>query len=204
MRACRLALLALLVVQGCEQQQDPGTTFVGGPYPITMHQVYATDEPSALMTLEYSLSGKPTGGRLIGRLHGWPFAHADSSGDPGEGLFTYRIDFVVTGTKKGDPNLPTAASGRRLVYFHQERGIPSFDRTVDFSEGQVIIQDASELSFSFDSGNKEVKVAINSHQTGARPFSWDGAMVSPPDRRGPETAMMTGSYSAAYRGYLLQ
>ncbi|MGO9607503.1 MAG: hypothetical protein ACLQAT_29585 [Candidatus Binataceae bacterium] len=169
-------------------------------YRTTVHEVYGSDEPIALMTFERDANGNPTRGTTLGIIHGWPFPHNEPSGDPGEGLFTYRTDFIVT--RISQDKLPEAAEGIRTIYFHADRAAISLEQPASISSGQPIIHDSVRLLFSF-SASGSVEIAITSHQTGTEAFVWNGEKILPPSEP-PETGMETASYSARYSGYLFR
>src|SRR5208282_5893597 len=98
-------------------------------------------------------------GTIVGKIHGWPFAHDDPSGDPGEGLFSYRTEFTVT--RVSQDKLPEAAEGMRTIYFHADRAAASLDQPASISSGQPIIRDSVRLLFSF-AAQGSVEIAITS------------------------------------------
>jgi len=197
-----LGLAGALLIAGCAWQPspEPGDIVTGGPYPIIERQAYQADAPSAVMTLADS-SGGAGRGTIRGIIHGWPFAHADPGGDFGEGLFTYRIDFVVTERAADGARMPLRARGERTVYFHPDRAPISFAQAGAFSAGQPIISDTVELTFSFDSNASAVQVTTITRQTGAHTFVWNEQSLMPPDI-GEQTAAASGSYSAQLGGYV--
>jgi hypothetical protein len=193
--------LALLIA-GCGGMipADSGDVVSGGPYPIIERQVYKANAPSAVMTLTDSRAGAQSG-TIRGVIHGWPFAHTDPSGDFGEGLFTYRIDFVVTSRAGENARLPGHARGKRTVYFHPDRAPVSIDDAAAFSNGQPIITDTVDISFSFDSTASTVELTTIMRQTSARSFTWNDQTVTPP-QSGERSAEASGNYSAQLGGYV--
>ncbi len=193
-----LGLTGALLIAGCALQPspEPGDVITGGPYPVIERQAYQADAPSAVMTL--ADSGR---GTIRGIIHGWPFAHADPGGDFGEGLFTDRIDFVVTERAADGARMPLRARGKRTVYFHPDRAPVSFAQAGAFTAGQPIISDTVELAFSFDSNAGTVQVKTITRQTGAHTFVWNEESLMPPDI-GEQTAAASGSYSAQLGGYV--
>ncbi len=193
--------LALLIA-GCGGMvpAESGDIVSGGPFPIIERQVFKADAPSAVMTLADSGAGA-TRGTIRGVIHGWPFAHTDPSGDFGEGLFTYRIDFIVTSPAPDNSRLPAQARGRRTVYFHPDRAQISIDDAAAFSQGQPIITDSVEISFSFSSTASNVELTAIMRQTSAKSFTWNDQTVTPP-QTGEQSAEASGDYSAQLGGYV--
>ncbi|MGC1677016.1 MAG: hypothetical protein WA740_05740 [Candidatus Binataceae bacterium] len=200
---CRLLgfVLALLIA-GCVGMvpAESGDIVSGGPFPIIERQVYKADAPSAVMTLADSSTGAKRG-TIRGIIHGWPFAHTDPSGDFGEGLFSYQIDFVATSKAPENPRLPGHARGKRTVYFHPDREPISLGDAAAFSAGQPIITDSVEISFSFDSTGSNVELTTIMRQTSAQPFTWNDQTVTPP-QTGEQSAEASGAYSAQLGGYV--
>ncbi|MFZ0660580.1 MAG: hypothetical protein WAM05_17810 [Candidatus Binataceae bacterium] len=200
---CRMLGFGLaLLIAGCGGMipADSGDVVSGGPYPIIERQVYKADAPSAVMTLTDSRAGAQSG-TIRGVIHGWPFAHTDPSGDFGEGLFTYRIDFVVTSRAGENARLPGHARGKRTVYFHPDRAPVSIDDAAAFSNGQPIITDTVDIAFSFDSTASTVELTTIMRQTSARSFTWNEQTVTPP-QSGEQFAEASGNYSAQLGGYV--
>lgn len=197
-----LGLGLALLIGGCGGMvpAESGDIVSGGPFPIIERLVYKADAPSAVMTLTDSSAGTQRG-TIRGIIHGWPFAHTDPSGDFGESLFTYRIDFVVTAPAASNPGLPGQARGKRTVYFHPDRAPVSIDDASGFSQGQPIITNTVEISFSFDSTASNVKLATVMRQTSATPFTWNDQIVTPP-QNGEQSAEASGVYSAQLGGYV--
>jgi hypothetical protein len=190
-----------LLIAGCAWQSspEPGDIVRGGPFPVIERRAYRADAPSALLTL--SNSGAAGRGTIRGIIHGWPFAHADPGGDFGEGLFTYRINFIVTARAADGARMPLRARGERTVYFHPDREPISIEQTDAFSAGEPVITDTVELAFAFDSNATTVQVTTIMRQTGARAFVWNEQSLTPPDV-GVRTAAASGSYSARLGGYV--
>ncbi|MGB6551958.1 MAG: hypothetical protein WBE78_00605 [Candidatus Binataceae bacterium] len=200
---CRMLGFGLaLLIAGCGGMipADSGDVVSGGPYPIIERQVYKANAPSAVMTLTDSRAGAQSG-TIRGVIHGWPFAHTDPSGDFGEGLFTDRIDFVVTSRAGENARLPGHARGKRTVYFHPDRAPVSIDDAAAFSNGQPIITDTVDISFSFDSTASTVELTTIMRQTSARSFTWNEQTVTPP-QSGEQSAEASGNYSAQLGGYV--
>jgi hypothetical protein len=193
--------LALLIA-GCGGMisAESGDIVSGGPFPIVERQVYKADAPSAVMTFADSSAGAQRG-TIRGIIHGWPFAHTDPSGDFGEGLFTYQIDFVVTSRAGDNARLPGRARGKRTVYFHPDRALISIDDAAAFSAGQPIITDSVDISFSFDSTASSVEITTIMRQTGAKSFTWNDQTVTPP-QSGEQSTEASGVYSAQLSGYV--
>src|SRR5262249_4772023 len=80
-----LAVLAALVMGGCgEQPISESTMPPEAPptsYRVTVHEVYGSNDPVAVMTFGRDAKGTPTRGTIIGKVHGWPFPHLDKGGD---------------------------------------------------------------------------------------------------------------------------
>ncbi len=207
MRTTRFLLSVALVAMfcaGCGEQpisesplppQVPNTT-----YRVTVHEVYGANEPVGLMTFDRDAAGDPTQGTIFGKVHGWPFPHADAGGDTGEGLFTYRTDFTVT--RSATNKLPEAASGIRTVYFHPDRQTLSLSQPMAMSTGQPIIRDSVKVLFSFE-GQGSVEIAETSQQIWTEPFTWQGATITPPWEQ-PRTRVKVASYSPRYSGYVFR
>ena len=201
-----LPLLALgaLVAAGCADDDIAETPFPPSvpntTYRVTVHEVYGANDPVALMTFERDADGNPTRGTIVGKIHGWPFPHADTAGDPGEGLFSYRTEFTVS--RSGSDKLPEAGRGTRTIYFHPDRGMLSLDQPSSLTAGQAVIRDSVKLLFSFESRDR-VEIATTSKQIWTQPFAWKGATITPPGEA-PETGTATASYSARYKGYLFR
>jgi hypothetical protein len=184
-----------LIAQGPLPPSPPNTT-----YRITVRKVYDANQPAALMTFARDASGTPTQGTIVGKIHGWPFPYSDLSGDSGEGLFSYRTDFIVTRATK--EKQPAAAEGVRTVYFHPNRQPMSLDNLASFTPGRPIIRDAVRLSFSFEPRGT-VKIAETSRQIWMHGFDWNDLRVTPPGESMHST-VVTAGYSPRYDGYLLQ
>src|SRR5262245_40707071 len=200
----QFAALAAILVTGCGEQpisestlpsEAPPTT-----YRVTVHEVYGSSDPVAVMTFERDASGNPTRGSIVGKIHGWPFPHRDEGGDTGEGLFTYRTDFAVSRSAKD--RWPEAADGTRTVYFHPNRLPMSLEQTVALTSGQPIIRDSVNLLFSFQSRDR-AEVATTARQIWTQPFSWQGVMIQPPGEP-PATQTATATYSPQYDGYVFR
>ncbi|GEM_PF-6551958 len=169
-------------------------------YRVTVHQVYAAGEPVAVMKFDRDANGIPTRGTIVGKIHGWPFAHVHPAGDQGEGLFTYRTDFTVT--RSGGNQLPEAAQGTRTVYFHPDRAPMALDQPAAVSDGQPIIRDSVQMFFSFEP-NGDVDLTETVSQTWSGPFIWNGSVVIPPGEPA-ETKVITASYSPRFNGYVFR
>src|SRR5215469_206011 len=153
----QLTLLAAILITGCGEQpisestlppEAPPTT-----YRVTVHEVYGSNDPVAVMTFERDASGNPTRGSIVGKIHGWPFPHRDDGGDTGEGLFTYRTDFTFSRSARN--RLPAAPAS-----------------------GQPIIRDSVKLLFSFQSRDR-AEVASTANQIWTHSFSWQGVTIQP-------------------------
>jgi hypothetical protein len=198
------AVLAVVLTGGCGDQpifestlppEIPPTT-----YRVTVHEVYGSNDPVAVMTFERDARGNPTHGSIVGKIHGWPFPHLDKAGDSGEGLFTYRTDFTVS--RSAQDRLPEAAQGTRTVYFHPQRLPMSLEQTAALTSGQPIIRDSVNLIFSFESRNR-AEVATTARQIWTEPFSWQGVTIIPPGEP-PATQTATATYSPQYDGYVFR
>src|SRR5262249_49811337 len=134
----QFALLAAVLLTGCGEQPISESTLPPEPppttYRMTVHEVYSSGDPVAVMTFERAASANPTRGSIVGKIHGWPFPHLDQGGDTGEGLFTYRTDFTVSRSAKS--RLAEAADGTRTVYFHPNRLPMSLEQTAALTSGQ--------------------------------------------------------------------
>src|SRR6516165_1707985 len=144
---------------------------------VTVHEIYGSSHPVAVMTFERDASGNPTRGSIVGKIHGWPFPHRDDGGDTGEGLFTYRTDFTVSRSARN--RSPEAADGTRTVYFHPNRLPMSLEPTAALASGQPIIGDSVKLRFSFQSQDR-AEVASTANQIWTHSFSWQGVTIQPP------------------------
>ena len=135
----QFAVLVTILITGCGEQPISESTLPLEPpppatYRVTVHEVYGSSDPVAVMTFERDASGNPTRGSIVGKIHGWPFPHRDDGGDTGEGLFTYRTDFTVSRSARN--RLPEAADGTRTVYFHPNRLPMSLEPTAALASGQ--------------------------------------------------------------------
>jgi hypothetical protein len=192
-----------LVCAGCLSLPSSPTTAFGGPYPIVVSEMYDPSQPDGLLIFEHDQSGAPVRGKVVGKIHGWPFPHVDPNGDFGENLFTYEIDFVVTQRAAGNPSQPAVARGTRRVYFHSDRAPAQLDDPASFSAGQPVIVDSVNLSFNFGPQPGEVQVTSSGRQTSTSPFDYEGQQVTPPNR--PEvTASLSATYSQDYGGYIFR
>lgn len=195
---------AAVLAAGCAEEPIAETPFPPSvpntTYRVTVHEVYGANDPVALMTFDRDADGNPVRGTIIGKIHGWPFPHADSSGDPGEGLFTYRTDFTVARSDKD--KLPEAARGVRTIYFHPDRSPMSLEQPASLAMGQAVIRDSVKLQFAFESRDR-VEITNTSNQTWTQPFVWQGATINPPGQP-PKTRTATASYSPRYKAYLIQ
>jgi hypothetical protein len=200
----RTMLVAIaLGCAGCFPVSGSPTTWLGAPYPIVVSQMYDPNQPDALMAFDGGHGGAPTSGKIVGRIHGWPFPHTDPNGDFGENLFTYEVDFTVTGMKPGNPPEPISGHGIRRVYFHPDRTPASLSDMGSFRSGEPVIVDSVDLTFNFGPSPGEVQVTTAQRQTNAVPFDFDGERVTPPNR--PDlTASLAGTWSASYRGYIFR
>jgi hypothetical protein len=195
--------LAALACAGCIGLPDGQTSAFGGAYPIVVSEMYDPSQPDGLLIFERDSGGAPVRGKVLGKIHGWPFPHVDPNGDFGENLFTYEIEFVVTQRTAGNPAQPAIARGTRRVYFHPDRAPAQLGDPASFSEGQPVIVDSVDLSFNFGPGPGEVQVTSSGRQTSTVPFDYDGQQVTPPNR--PEvTASLSGTYSQDYGGYIFR
>jgi len=200
----QIAALAAILISGCGERlisestlpsEAPPTT-----YRVTVHEVYGSSDPVAVMTFERDASGNPTRGSIVGKIHGWPFPHLDKGGDTGEGLFTYRTEFTVSRSAKD--RLPEAADGARTVYFHPNRLPMSLEQTAALASGQPIIRDSVKLRFSFQSRDRG-EVATTASQIWTHSFSWQGVTIEPPSEP-PATQTATATYSTQYDGYVFR
>jgi hypothetical protein len=201
----QFAVLAAILITGCGEQPISESTLPSEPpppatYRVTVHEVYGSSDPVAVMTFERDASGNPTRGSIVGKIHGWPFPHRDDGGDTGEGLFTYRTDFTVT--RSARDQLPEAADGTRTVYFHPKRLPMSLEQTAALASGQPIIRDSVKLQFSFQSRDR-AEVASTANQIWTRSFSWQGVTIQPPGEP-PATQTATATYSPQYDGYVFR
>jgi len=197
--ACSIAVA--LTIGGCgSSTAQPPATVTGWPFPVVSRQLYQADAPVAVMTLA-DASGGTQHGSIRGIIHGWPFPHADPGGDFGEGLFTYRIDFVVTDRAADGARMPLRASGLRTVYFHRSRTTGSIARLDTFAGGEPIITGTVELWFDFNPAASTVRMTATIRQTGAKAFVWNNERVIPPNL-GEQTLQSEGYYSAALGGYV--
>lgn len=198
------AVLAAILINGCGEQPISESTLPPEPpptsYHVTVHEVYGSSDPVAVMTFERDASGNPTRGSIVGKIHGWPFPHLDKGGDTGEGLFTYRTDFTVSRSAKDQ--LPEAADGTRTVYFHRNRLPMSLEQSAALASGQPIIRDSVRLLFSFESHDR-AEVATSARQIWTQPFSWQGVTILPPGEP-PATQTATATYSPQYDGYVFR
>jgi hypothetical protein len=197
------ALAATLAI-GCAEEPIAETPFPPSvpntTYRVTVHEVYGANDPVALMTFDRDANGNPVRGSIVGKVHGWPFPHADANGDPGEGLFTYRTDFNVARSDKG--KLPEAATGVRTIYFHADRTPISLQQPASLASGQAVIRDSVQIQFAFESPDR-VEITNTSNQTWAHPFVWQGTTITPPGQP-PKTRTITASYSPRYNAYLIR
>ena len=195
---------AFMLAAGCAARQPnppPGAEDVSGElFPVVTRYLYNANAPTAVMTLA-GPNGVGQRGSISGIIHGWPFAHADPDGDFGEGLFSYRIDFVVTKSGTDAARMPLRARGERIVYFHPDRTAASIGPAGAAPGGEAIITDAIEMSFSFDSPASTVRITAVMRQTGARTFVWNEQAITPP-QSGQQTAEASGYYSSRFGGYV--
>ena len=200
----QFAALAAILITGCGEQPGSESTLPPEPppttYRVTVHEVYGSSDPIAVMTFERDASGNPTRGSIVGKIHGWPFPHLDKGGDTGEGLFTYRTDFTVSRSAKD--RLPEGADGSRTVYFHPNRLPMSLEQTAALASGQPIIRDSVKLLFSFQSRDR-AEVATTASQIWTHTFSWQGVTIQPPSEP-PATQTATATYSTQYDGYVFR
>jgi hypothetical protein len=202
LRRAAMAAIAL-VCAGCVGVSNAPTTWFGGPYQIVVSQMYDPNEPDALLVFDSDHGTAPAGGKIVGRIHGWPFPHTDPNGDFGENLFTYEIDFTVTRLKPGNPPEPLSGHGTRRVYFHPDRAPASLSDIASFTSAQPVIVDSVDLSFDFGPDPGQVEITTAQQQTGTVPFDFDGERVTPPGRPAM-TASLSGTYSAEYGGYIFR
>jgi hypothetical protein len=200
-----LGFTIAVLIAGCTTQPKPppgGETVTGGPFPVVTRYLYDADAPSAVMTLANS-NGVIRSGTISGVIRGWPFAHADPGGDFGEGLFSYRINFVVTKTAANGANSPLQARGVRTVYFHPDRAAASIGPSGAPSGGEAIITDTVDMSLSFGPTASTVRLKAIMRQTSARTFFWKDQMIEPP-QTDEQTAQADGYYSGQFGGYLFK
>lgn len=194
-----MAVGATVALAGCAPA-DPAENVTGGPFPIVTRQIYQADAPTALMTFQSTSAGDQHGA-IVGIIHGWPFPHADPDGDFGEGLFSYRIDFVVTDRAADAARTALEARGTRTVYFNAER-TPVALHASAASAGKPVITDSVDLWFEFDAHAANVRIKVTMRQTGASPFDWKGERIVPPSS--PNRIIEdSGYYSKSANGYLL-
>jgi hypothetical protein len=202
LRRAALAAIALACA-GCIPVSGAPTTWFGGPYQIEVSQMYDPNQPDALLVFARDHGAASASGKIVGKIHGWPFPHTDPNGDFGENLFTYEIDFTVTQVKPGNPPEPTSGHGTRRVYFHPDRTPASLSDIGSFNSGQPVIVDSVDLSFNFGPAPGQVEITTAQRQTDAIPFDFDGARVTPPGRPAM-TASLSGTWSAEYGGYVFR
>ena len=181
---CSVGTLAICAF-GCGTSNELPTEPPNTTYQVTMDQMYTAGEPAGLMTISHDKKGTPTHGAITGKIHGWPFAHTDKSGDSGEGLFSYRTEFTVTSA--GSDKMPVEAEGTRTVYFHPDRLPMSLDQIGALASGQAVIRDQVTLRFSFQN-SEAVNIGMSSRQVWTQSFAWNQTVVTPPDEP-PATAM---------------
>ena len=201
----QFAVLAAMLITGCGEQPVSESSLPPEPpppatYRVTVHEIYGSSDPVAVMTFERDASGNPTRGSIVGKIHGWPFPHRDDGGDTGEGLFTYRTDFTVS--RSARDRMPEAADGTRTVYFHPNRLPMSLDQTAALASGQPIIRESVRLLFSFQSRDR-AEVASTANQIWTHSFSWQGVTIQPPGEP-PATQTATATYSPQYDGYVFR
>jgi hypothetical protein len=202
LRRAVLAAIALACA-GCFAVSGSPTTWTGAPYQIEVSQMYDPNEPDALLVFDGDHSAAPASGKIVGRIHGWPFPHTDPNGDFGENLFTYKIEFTVTQVKPGKPPEPVSAKGIRRVYFHSDRTPAELSDIASFDSGQAVIVDSVDLNFNFGPAPGEVEITTAQQQTDAIPFDFGGKRVTPPSRPAM-TASLSGTWSANYGGYIFR
>ncbi len=196
---------AALALSGCGGATPGEWLARGDSYPIITEQMYPADETVALMKIA---PGARVGdrGTILGIIHGWPFPHSDAQGDFGEGLFTYRTDFVVTSVAPtlsangSQIAMPMTAQGVRKIYFDPARTPVSFDSPASFTAGTPVIADAVTISFAFDQTASTVEITGQIRQASVREFSYKGESITPPEMP-EESSAMSGYYSAALGGY---
>jgi hypothetical protein len=201
-RRAALAAIALACAGCFAVSGSPGTRF-GEPYGIVVSQMYDPNQPDALLVFAGNRGAAQTGGKIVGRIHGWPFPHTDPNGDFGENLFTYEIEFTVTRMKPGNPPEPIAATGTRRVYFHPDRTPASLSDIGSFDSGQAVIVDSVDLTFDFGPTPGQVEITTAQQQTQTIPFVYDGEQVTPPSRPAM-TASLSGTWSPDYGGYVFR
>jgi hypothetical protein len=201
-RRAALAVIALALA-GCFPASSAPTTWYGGPYQIVVSQMYDPNQPDALLVFERDPGGAPQSGKIVGKIHGWPFPHTDPNGDFGENLFTYEIDFTVTQVRPGNPPEPLSGHGTRRVYFHPDRTPASLSDIGSFDSGQAVIVDSVDLSFNFGPAPDQVEITSAQRQTDAIAFDFGGRRVTPPGRPAM-TASLSGTWSADYGGYIFR
>lgn len=183
------ALVAVCVAAGC------GITYPPPAAPdIVNKQIFNPMAPVALL----KMSGD--GGTIVGIAHGWPFPHLEpSEGIPG-GLFTYSGKFKVTARSATDGRA-VSANGERSDYFRESQRV-SFAQPISFELGQKVANDAISMTFSYMSGGRKIAVRMNSRQTAANAFAYQGHTIQPPPERA-DSELIAGDYQEEYEGYLL-
>jgi hypothetical protein len=191
--AARIAavVLAISMISGCGFVYPPPAT-----PDVVKKQLFHAREAVAILTFA---PGRTTG-NLVGIIHGWPFPKVVASQGIPTGTFTYAGQFQVTARSASD-GMPAVAAGTRKVYFHDQPNLP-LTAYGSFAQGQLAATDTISMSFSFKEAHQIVAVRMDSHQTSAKAFTYQGRSIEPPSSRN-NTELLEGEYSPDYGGYVL-